>query len=199
MSARAKRWLAGGLLIAVIGLGASWILGTLIVSATPSAVAASTLPARDLRLPGGDGVTLAATYRPGARNDAPGVLLLHGNGASRAQFADEALSLAAMGYAVLTIDFRGHGESTARPHSFGWHEADDAAVAFRWLKRQQNGASVAVVGISLGGAAALLGRDGPLPADALVLQAVYPDIRRAIRNRIATITGRWIATLLEPF
>jgi pimeloyl-ACP methyl ester carboxylesterase len=44
----------------------------------------------------------------------------------------------------------------------------------------------------------LLGRSGPLPADALVLQAVYPDIRRAIRNRIADRLGAAPARLLEP-
>jgi pimeloyl-ACP methyl ester carboxylesterase len=44
----------------------------------------------------------------------------------------------------------------------------------------------------------LLGEEGPLPADALVLQAVYPDLRSAIRNRIAQRLGRAPAFLLEP-
>jgi hypothetical protein len=32
----------------------------------------------------------------------------------------------------------------------------------------------------------------------MVLQAVYPDIRRAIRNRIASVAGSLPAALLEP-
>ena len=44
----------------------------------------------------------------------------------------------------------------------------------------------------------MLGDSGPLPADALVLQAVYPDIRRAIRNRIAARLSPAPAALLEP-
>jgi alpha-beta hydrolase superfamily lysophospholipase len=126
------------------------------------------------------------------------VLLLHGNGASRAATAGNAAWLAGQGFATLTIDFRGHGESSPRPHSFGLAESEDARAAFVWLKHRQHGARVGVLGISLGGAAALLGRDGPLPADALVLQAVYPDIRHAIRNRIASIAGTLPASLLEP-
>jgi fermentation-respiration switch protein FrsA (DUF1100 family) len=55
-----------------------------------------------------------------------------------------------------------------------------------------------VIGVSLGGAAALLGEGGPIPADAMILQAVYPDIRHAIRNRIAASSAAGPAFLLEP-
>jgi alpha-beta hydrolase superfamily lysophospholipase len=125
------------------------------------------------------------------------VLLLHGNGASRGTVAGNAGWLAARGYAAMTLDLRGHGESDSAPKSFGLAESRDAAAAFNWLKRHGHG-SVAIVGVSLGGASALLAEGGPLPADALVLQAVYPDIRSAIGNRIAGITGRPLARLLEP-
>lgn len=168
------------------------------VRATPSAVALARPPARDLKIASSDGVTLAATYWPGRTARAPAVLLLHGNGASRAMMAANAAWLATRGYAALTIDFRGHGESTATPHSFGLRESRDSAAALAWLKRHQAGAPVAVIGVSLGGAAALLGDQGPVAADALVLQAVYPDIRRAVRNRIAAQAGSVPAWLLEP-
>jgi fermentation-respiration switch protein FrsA (DUF1100 family) len=117
---------------------------------------------------------------------------------SRASTAASAAWLAGMGYAALTIDFRGHGQSQMAERSFGLREAADARAALMWLKRQQAGARVAVIGHSLGGAAALLGAEGPLPADALVLQAVYPDIRHAIRNRIADRLTLGPAWLLEP-
>lgn len=118
--------------------------------------------------------------------------------ASRASTAPSADWLSRLGYAALTIDFRGHGGSDMAERSFGLRESSDARSAFRWLKRRQGGAPVGVIGHSLGGAAALLGPEGPLPADALVLQAVYPDIRRAIRNRIADRLGAAPAYVLEP-
>jgi pimeloyl-ACP methyl ester carboxylesterase len=117
---------------------------------------------------------------------------------SRASTAPTAAWLSGLGYAALTVDFRGHGQSAMAERSFGLREASDARRAFDWLKRRQGGARVAVIGHSLGGAAALLGPKGPLPADALVLQAVYPDIRRAIRNRCADRLTHAPAYLLEP-
>lgn len=195
---RRSRLLRFAAVLLLIGLIASWGLGELLVRATPSDVPAATAPALDFRLASTDGLPLAATYRPGRSPASPAVLLLHGNGASREAMAPTAAFLAAQGYATLAIDFRGHGQSAPAPHSFGLFESRDAEAALRWLKARQHGANVAVVGLSLGGAAALVGEHGPLPADALVVAAVYPDIRHAIRNRIAAFTTAAPAALLEP-
>jgi pimeloyl-ACP methyl ester carboxylesterase len=195
---RLGRIAIGGALCLSLGLGVSWALGSKMVEGRSSEVPAARLPARDFSLTSEDGLRLAATYRPGARPGAPAVLLLHGVKASRGSTAPLAEWLSELGYAALTIDFRGHGESAMAPRSFGLREAADARAAFGWLKWRQRGAPVAVIGTSLGGAASLIGPSGPLPADALVLQAVYPDIRRAIRNRIATRVGTAPAYLLEP-
>lgn len=180
------------------GIAACWLAGSLMVAGHARHVPAARAPASDLRIETADGISLAATYRPGRIPMSPAVLLLHGVGASRAATAANAQWLAGLGYATLTIDFRGHGESAPAERSFGLYESEDAAAAFAWLKRREDGAPVAVVGISMGGAASLLGANGPLPADALVLQAVYPDIRHAIRDRIAARLGAVPAMLGEP-
>jgi alpha-beta hydrolase superfamily lysophospholipase len=109
-----------------------------------------------------------------------------------------ALWLNRNGYAVLAIDFRGHGQSSPAGKSFGLFEADDALAALSWLRKNHPNGRVGVIGFSLGGAASLLGRNGPLPTDALVLEAVYPDIRHAIFNRLASRLGRWPAAFFEP-
>lgn len=186
---------AGIALIAVLVM--AWNFGTLMLRAAPSDVPAATAPARDFALTAADGVRIAATYRPGRTAASPGVLLLHGNGASRAAMEDDARWLSALGYAVLAIDFRGHGASQPVVRSLGLHESRDAAAAFAWLKRRQQGARIGVIGVSLGGAAALLVDRGPVPADAMVLQAVYPDIRHAVGNRIASMAGL-AGWLIEP-
>lgn len=193
-----KEWI---LTFAVAFLGSIvllWLVGSLIAAPNGSRVAAPAAPGQVVRLATPDGVALEANYWPGARDDASAVLLLHGIDASRAAFDAHALWLTGLGYAVLAPDFRGHGESAARARTFGWREAEDAAAAFAFLKTRAPTARVAVIGISMGGAAALLGRDGPLPADAMVLQAVYPDLRTAITNRIAIRGGRVAAGVLEP-
>jgi uncharacterized protein len=196
--ARAAWW--GVVLSAIVigGLAFSWLLGSLLVRSMSTRVPQSPPPAQDLTIVTADGLALHATYWAGRRIDAPGVLLLHGNGASRTQTAENAAWLASRGYAALAIDFRGNGASPPSTHSFGWTESRDAHAAFEWLRRAQHGAPIGVIGISMGGAAALLGSDGPVPADALVLQAVYSDIRHTIRNRMASMMTRYPATWLEP-
>ena len=186
------------LAVTVLGGAASWIAGSIMAAGHHSRVAAAAPPGRDIRLVTQDGVTIAATFMPGRGDRPPSVLLLHGVGASRQATAANAAWLASLGYATLTIDFRGHGQSDLTSRTFGLREALDAQAAFDWLKRQQGGVRVAVIGISLGGAASLLGKEGPLRADALILQAVYPDIRHAIRNRIASRTSTGVGYLLEP-
>jgi uncharacterized protein len=199
---RASNWRLGvpaTLLVLVAGLLViSWLIGSLLVRSTHSAVEPARAPAKDLTIVTADGLSLAATFRPGRRVDAPAVLLLHGNGASREQTADNAAWLAERGYATLTIDFRGHGQSSASSHSFGWNESKDVRSAFAWLKEKEHGAPVALIGISMGGASALLGENGPVAADAMILQAVYSDIRHSIRNRVASMISRGPATLFEP-
>jgi uncharacterized protein len=189
----------GAISIAVIGLAASWIAGSVMMRGRPSNVASAEAPARDITIRTHDHIAIAGTFRPGRSDYSSSVLILHGAGASRGSTATSAAWLAGLGYAVLTIDFRGHGGSDIGTRTFGLREAIDARAAFDWLKQQQSGAPIVVIGISLGGAASLIGEDGPLPADGLVLQAVYPNLRIAIRNRIAERLSKPIAYLLEPF
>lgn len=181
-----------------LGLLASWIAGSVMSRGWPSVVAAADPPAQDITIKTQDGLSIAGTFRPGHTDHSPAVLLLHGVGASRSATAPNAIWLASLGYATLTIDFRGHGQSDMAARTFGLNEAMDARAAFAWLKRQQHDARIGVIGISLGGAASLIGDAGPIPTEALVLQAVYPDIRHAIRNRIADRLAMGPAYLLEP-
>jgi uncharacterized protein len=185
-------------ILAVLGLAACYHFGT--IAARPAFVKVETLASNEQRflLTADDGVKTAASFFPVARENAPGVLLFHGVTSSRSQFKNQIAWLNAAGFAALAIDFRGHGESDQVPRSFGLLESQDAKAAFDWLKAKQNGARIGAIGVSLGGAATLLGKEGALPVDALVLQAVYPDIRSAIHNRIAARAGTFIGVLAEP-
>jgi pimeloyl-ACP methyl ester carboxylesterase len=180
-------------------VGLAWLAGSAMVwGRAPAPSDAAAPPAQDLTLTAADGMTLAATFWPGARPDSPGIMLLHGIFANRTGYAPQAAWLARQGFAVLTVDLRGHGGSGAAPHAFGLTESRDARAGFDWLKAKQTNAPVGVIGISLGGAAALIGDDGPLPAQALALVCVYPDIDNAIRNRIAAHAPEPIPLLLTP-
>ena len=101
------------------------------------------------------------------------------------------------GFAVLLFDFQAHGESPGRHITFGRLEAMDAAAAVHFIRDRLPTEKVGAIGVSLGGAAALLG-PSPLPVDALVLESVYPDIDAALANRLRTGLGPVIGPLFTP-
>lgn len=194
-----RRLLAWTFMIgAVLGLLLAWTAGSAMTGPTNALVPALGDGALGVTMDSQDGVRLSGSYWASGSSSTAAVLLLHGNGGDRRQMVPMANWLSRQGYPVLAIDFRGHGESTPMRKSFGLEESRDAKAAFDWLKRKHPSSRIAVIGYSLGGAAALLGDQGPLPADAMVLESVYPDIRRAIFNRIAAQTGAILAYVGEP-
>jgi dienelactone hydrolase len=109
-----------------------------------------------------DGVSLAATwYEPGARS-APAVILVHMLHKSRHDWESVATRLAAEGIGALTIDLRGHGESTGTlqegeaPDYTGL--VRDVAAARRYLSSRPDvvQSRVGILGASIGANLAVL-------------------------------------------
>jgi pimeloyl-ACP methyl ester carboxylesterase len=66
-----------------------------------------------------DGVELRGTFYPAPKAKAPAILMLHRYGGNREGWEKLAEELQKKGFAVLTFDFRGHGESTkVAPETF---------------------------------------------------------------------------------
>jgi dienelactone hydrolase len=105
------------------------LLGALAIGSCLPA-AAQSLPAPEtVTLKAPDGISLKATYfspgRPG-----PAVLLLHQCNRDRSAWAPLATAAVARGYHVLTLDFRGYGESEgARFKSF---QEQQPTIAQKW-------------------------------------------------------------------
>jgi pimeloyl-ACP methyl ester carboxylesterase len=133
------------------------------------------------------GATIRGWYLPGRRGGGA-VLLLHGVGSNRSSMLGRARFLHRQGYTVLLPDFQAHGESGGDFITFGSLESFDAAAALDVLRQCSSGERVAAIGVSMGGAAALLG-PSPLDVDALVLESVYPTIRQALEDRLAVWMG----------
>ncbi|MGZ3332543.1 MAG: alpha/beta hydrolase [Gemmatimonadaceae bacterium] len=153
-----------------------------LVGAPPSALDASVVQIRS-----GSGSMLRAWFSKG-REGYGAVLLLHGVGDNRTSMLGRARFLHAAGYSVLAPDFQAHGESEGKHITFGARESLDAAAAVRFLRAAVPGERVGVIGVSLGGAATLLGNE-PLGADALVLESVYPTIEDAVTDRLRVWLG----------
>jgi fermentation-respiration switch protein FrsA (DUF1100 family) len=130
----------------------------------------------------GSGSRLHGWFVPGTER-AGAVLLLHGIGANRLAMLGRMRMLHAAGYSVLAIDLQAHGESPGKRITFGVAEGEDAASAVAFLHRRLPDERVGVIGVSLGGAAALLA-PAALPIDALVVESVFPDIGSALGDRL---------------
>lgn len=133
-----------------------------------------------------DGEELGLWFAPAPREarDAPTLLLLHGNGASRASCLEQAALGAREGCALALLALRAHGESSGARNDFGWSARADVVAAVDWLERRRPGAPVVVWGRSLGAAAALFAAPelGSRVAG-YVLECPYPDLATAALRR----------------
>lgn len=123
---------------------------------------------------------------------------MHGVRANRLSMLDRARFLAHAEYAVLLFDFQAHGESAGAHITFGYLESMDAQAAVRFLRANAPDEKIGVIGVSLGGAAALLASP-PLDVNAVALEMVYPTINQAISNRLTMRLGSWASYLAPLF
>lgn len=177
---------AYSLLTGVLALG-------FLVTLASSLETPADFPARALTIPG----TRIAAWWLDQGAGTPVVLLLHPIRADRSAMLSRARLLVRHGFSVALIDLQAHGETPGTAITFGRRESADVRAARAWLAREAApGRRAGVIGCSLGGAAVLLGPQ-PVGFDAVVLEAVYPRLRRAIENRIRIRLGG-LAPLLTP-
>jgi dienelactone hydrolase len=144
-----------------------------------STALAQPTPRRPLVLDAPDGTKLAATYFPSAV-PGPGILLLHQCNRERSTWEGVAAKLAKKGFHVLTMDYRGYGESggprnlelplpeRVRLSNDVW--PGDVDVAFNWLRSQKG-----VKGDTFGAAGASCGVD-----QSIKLSKRHPEVKSLV-------------------
>jgi fermentation-respiration switch protein FrsA (DUF1100 family) len=123
-------------------------------------------------------------------------VLAHSVRSDRREMLGRARFLRSAGHALLLFDQQAHGESPGQQITFGLLESHDARAAVAEARARWPHERIGYLGVSQGGAAALLGSE-PLAVDALVIEAVYPTLRDAVTDRIAIRLGP-LAPLLAP-
>jgi fermentation-respiration switch protein FrsA (DUF1100 family) len=203
--ASARRWIvAGAVAVACLAALAIAVVG-MELELTAPAFARIDPPPPDIRddlhpesvtIPSASGAKLAGWFVSG-RPGGGAVVLMHGIKANRLSMVRRARLLHENGFSVLLFDFQAHGESGGSRITVGHLEALDARAAVEFARRRLPDERIGAIAASLGGAAALLG-PSPLPVDALVLEAVYPDIETALANRLRLILGPGLARFTVP-
>jgi pimeloyl-ACP methyl ester carboxylesterase len=136
------------------------------------------------------GLVYADLYGKGDR----GVVLAHGGQFTKGSWHDQAEALAAAGFRVLAIDFRGFGNSRG-PGQADFDNAPfhkDVLAAVRYLKTH-GAKTVSVVGGSFGGGAAgdASIESGPGEIDRIVFLGAAPNLSAAkLKSRTLFIVAR---------
>ena len=172
-----------------------WIAGSVLSAPYKQFVGdlPSDLSGKSVEFSSTSGATLRGWLLAGEKGKGA-VLLLHGVRANRTSMLGRARFLSQAGYSVLLFDFQAHGESTGEHITFGYLESKDAQAGLDYLRARFPDEKTGVIGVSMGGAAALLASP-QLDVDAMVIEMVYPTIRRAVANRIAMRLGGWSKSL----
>jgi predicted alpha/beta-fold hydrolase len=186
------------LVLLVLGLGGVLVIGGTL--AAPQLHSVGLPPdgftAESVVIEGANGKKVAGWFLPGEIGK-PGVLLLHGIRSDRREMLGRAKFLLNAGYSVLLIDMQAHGETPGENITFGFLESYDVRAAVSFLGSRVENRKIGILGVSLGGAASLLGAS-PVEADAVILEAVYSSIEQAVENRISMrlgFFGKYLAPL----
>ena len=124
-----------------------------------------------------------------------GVVLAHGHGSDRSEWAGQAERLAAEGYAVLAIDFRGVGESRGGPMSRSLYLGGkffDVLGGIQFLQENSDAQVISVVGSRLG--ASVVAYAATKMVDPGLLDSVILVAPAPVRNPYA-IPGRKLMML----
>jgi len=133
-----------------------------------------------------DGIQIAGWYVPAAAGvgpTGPTVVLAHGYGSNKSEMLAWAEPLHRR-YNLVLFDFRNHGQSSGDLTTAGVREQLDLEAVIDWLEASKEPSSIAVLGVSLGGATAI----GQAALDdrisAVILDSTHATLANALQARI---------------
>ena len=152
---------------------------------------------QDLSLPMDDGVQLAATlYLPDGTPPAggwPALVVLHGLAGNRQQMNAlvEGYGVTGPGYAIVTFDARGHGESGGLVGMDGPREVADTRALHDWLAARPDvsDTKIGALGVSYGGGAALNSLVAGVPWGAVAVVESWTDLLSALMPQSLVKSG----------
>ncbi|TNM95844.1 hypothetical protein fugu_016927 [Takifugu bimaculatus] len=130
-------------------------------------------------------------YRETLKDGNPVIIYLHGNLGTRWDESSIEVILSAAGYHVLSLDYRGFGDSTGEPSEAGL--TSDALYLYQWVKVHSRGGLVCLWGHSLRHRVSFSANhriDMGAPktprsvADALILEAPYTRMRDVVDSHV---------------
>ncbi len=148
----------------------------------------------------GKPIQLAAWWIPHPAANGKCVLLIHGYGDAKVGAIAWAPMWHSLGYHILAIDLRAHGESEGRFTTAGYFERHDVSQILDQLRAAMptETRSIVLFGASLGAAVALATAQIREDVAAVILESPYVTYRRAVLAHAQIqnlLPGRWLQPL----
>jgi pimeloyl-ACP methyl ester carboxylesterase len=150
-----------------------------------------------------DGTRLAGWFVPAANkpgSTAPTVVLAHADDGNKSDMLAWAEPLHAT-YNLVLFDFRNHGQSAGNTTTLGVREATDVRAVVDWLAATKRPSSIALLGVAMGGAAAIDEAATDDRVDAVILDSTHATLANAIEARLEhdgyplAVPGAWSVLL----
>jgi pimeloyl-ACP methyl ester carboxylesterase len=149
-----------------------------------------------------DGTRIAGWYIPAGDGNAgaPTVVLAHDNNETKSGMLSWAEPLHA-DYNLVLFDFRNHGQSSGDITTLGVREVRDLQAVVDWLERTKSPPSIAVLGVSMGGATAVDEAAGDERVSAVILDSTHATLVGALQRQLESkgfplaLPGAWAILL----
>jgi fermentation-respiration switch protein FrsA (DUF1100 family) len=116
------------------------------------------------------------------------VVLCSGYGRSKSDLLGLGARLWKMGYSALLFDFRDQGESDPAVATIGHYERDDLFAALDYVQWRVPGSDVALVGCSMGAAAAIMAAAERTEVRAVIADSSFADLGRVLKSGYRQLT-----------
>lgn len=146
-----------------------------------------------------DGTRIAGWYIPAGNAEGPtgpSVVLAHADGANKSEMLEWA-NVLHNDYNLVLFDFRNHGQSSGNTTTMGVRESDDLGAVLDWLQQAKHPSAIAVLGVSMGGAAAINEAAGDPRVNAVILDSTHATLANALQARLdrdgypLSLPGAW--------
>lgn len=133
-----------------------------------------------------DGVGLAGWYIPAGSQigeSGPTVILVHDYGMNKSSMLETA-ALLHDDYNLVLFDLRNHGQSDASATTGGLLERLDVRAVVDWLTERKEPSAIGILGVSMGGAAAINAAPADQRVAALALDSTHATLANTVQARI---------------
>ena len=133
-----------------------------------------------------DNLTLEAWYIKTDSVSKGTVVLFHGLNNSKSSNLNEANEFGFMGYDVMLVDFRAHGNSEGTITTIGWKESEDVKLAYDWLI-QKGEHKIFLWGFSMGSVAIIKAvAENKLKVAGIILEMPFGSLHQHMKGRAPT-------------